>query len=134
MQPAEANNEPVSLPPSPPVGKPKENFFREIVKFSVVALLIVVPVRLFVAQPFIVSGASMEPTFESGEYLIIDELSYHFSEPGRGDVIVFRYPRNPRDFFIKRVVGLPGETVSIQSGTITIEPKGGEVIVLKEPY
>ena len=109
------------------------NFFTELLKFALVAIVIVVPVRLFVAQPFIVSGASMEPTFEHGEYLIIDELSYRFGGPERGDVIIFRYPRNPKEFFIKRVVGLPGETVHIERGSISIEHDGKE-LKLSEPY
>ena len=94
----------------------RDNFFTELLKFALIALIIVVPVRLFVAQPFIVSGASMEPTFETGQYLIVDELTYHFEAPQRGDVIIFRYPKDPSQFFIKRIIGLPGETVTIKDG------------------
>lgn len=111
-----------------------ENFFTELLKFALIAVVIVVPVRLFVAQPFIVSGASMAPTFESGEYLIVDELSYRLGEPERLDVIIFRYPKNPADFFIKRIIGLPGETVQISGDTITITEVAGEKIKLSEPY
>ena len=75
---------------------------------------------MYVAQPFIVEGASMEPNFHGGDYLIIDELSYQFREPMRGEVVVFRYPLNPRNFFIKRIVGLPGEEVEIRGGSIFI--------------
>ncbi len=98
----------------------KENFIKEIVKFTLLALVIVVPIRMFIAQPFIVSGASMDPTFKSGEYLIVDQLTYHIEEPQRGDVIIFRYPIEPSTFFIKRIVGLPGETVKAVSGQLTI--------------
>ncbi len=84
----------------------------EFFKFAVIAVLIVAPIRLWIAQPFIVSGSSMVPTFENGDYLIIDELSYKLSEPKRGDVIVFRYPKNPSQFFIKRIEGMPGETIN----------------------
>ena len=111
-----------------------ENFFTELLKFALIAVVIVVPVRLFIAQPFIVSGASMSPTFESGEYLIVDELSYRLGEPERLDVIIFRYPRNPEEFFIKRVIGLPGETVQIVGDSITITTKGGGTLSLEEPY
>lgn len=83
----------------------------EYIKLVVIAVLIIAPVRLWVAQPFIVSGASMEPTFETGDYLIIDEFSYHFQKPQKDDVIVFRYPLDKSKFFIKRIEGLPGETV-----------------------
>src|SRR6185295_2417670 len=98
----------------------RDSFFTELLKFAVIALIIVVPIRFFVAQPFIVSGASMDPTFHNGQYLIVDELSYRFSPPQRGDVIIFRYPRDPSQFFIKRIIGLPGETVKIQGGSISI--------------
>ncbi|HEX8993824.1 MAG TPA: signal peptidase I [Candidatus Paceibacterota bacterium] len=112
----------------------KENFFVELLKFILIALAIVIPVRLFIAQPFIVSGASMEPTFHTGEYLIIDELSYRFHEPQRDDVIIFRYPRNPSEFFIKRVIGLPGETVHISNDSVSITEQNGTTTVLSEPY
>src|SRR3989344_5658496 len=97
------------------------SYFWEIVRFAVITLLIVVPIRAYVAQPFIVSGVSMVPSFENGEYLIIDELSYLLRTPKRGEVIIFRYPRDPSKFFIKRVVGLPGETVTIRNGEIHIK-------------
>lgn len=112
-----------------------ENPLMEIFRFSLIAILIVVPIRLFIAQPFIVSGASMETTFHSGEYLIVDQVTYHFEKPNRGDVIIFRYPRDPSKFFIKRVIGLPGDTISIEDGVITItneaNPKG---MILSEEY
>ncbi len=78
------------------------------------------PIRLFVAQPFIVSGASMDPTFETGEYLIVDQLSYHFDDPVRGQVVIFKYPKDESKYFIKRVIGLPGETVQIEGTDVTI--------------
>lgn len=107
----------------------KENAIWEFIKVIVVSLAIVLPVRTYVAQPFIVSGASMEPNFHNGEYLIIDELTYEFRPPERGEVVVFRYPLNPSEFFIKRIVGLPKETVEIKSGKIFI---GGAAF--EEPY
>ncbi len=111
-----------------------ENFFTELLKFALIAVVIVIPVRLFVAQPFIVSGASMFPTFESGEYLIVDELSYRLGEPKRLDVIIFRYPKNPEEFFIKRIIGLPGETVKIDGDSIIITTTDGKELSLTEPY
>lgn len=106
----------------------------EIVEFALIALLIVIPVRMFIAQPFIVSGASMEDTFHSGEYLIIDQASYYFEDPSRGDVIVFRYPQDPSKFFIKRVIGIPGDTIDIQGDAVTITTDDGQTISLSEPY
>lgn len=110
-------------------------FVWEMLRTGLIVLLIVLPIRLFVAQPFIVSGASMQPTFSSGDYLIIDQLSYRFEEPDRQDVIVFRYPNNPSKFYIKRVIGLPGETVEVTSSGVKIineENPGG--FLLEEPY
>ncbi len=112
----------------------RENFFTELLKFALVAVIIVVPVRLFVAQPFIVSGASMDPTFDNGQYLVVDELSYRFDEPSRLDVVIFKYPKDPSQYFIKRIIGLPNETVRIDQNSVTITTKNGEEIALNEPY
>ena len=95
-------------------------FFWELIKLIILAVVIIVPIRYFLIQPFFVKGASMEPTFLDGEYLVIDELSYRFREPARGEVIVFRYPQAPSQFFIKRIIGLPGETVRVQDGKVII--------------
>src|SRR5690606_26463161 len=112
-----------------------ENSFLEIARFALIALIIVLPVRWFVAQPFIVSGASMEDTFHDREYLIVDQLSYRFHEPERGDVIIFKYPNDPSKYFIKRIIALPGETISLSGSSVTIknenDPEGFE---LNEPY
>lgn len=107
---------------------------KEIATFLVLAVVIVLPIRLFVAQPFVVEGESMSPTFDSGDYLIVDELSYRLGEVERGDVVVFRYPNNPKVFYIKRVIGLPGETVSINEGKVSILKADGTTITLEEPY
>ena len=92
----------------------------EILKILIISVVIVLPIRYFVVQPFIVRGASMEPTFEDRQYLIIDEISYYFRKPHRGEVVIFRYPRDPSQFFIKRIIGLPGERVEIQGGRVMI--------------
>jgi signal peptidase I len=112
----------------------KDTFFTELLKFALIAAVIVIPIRMFVAQPFIVSGASMDPTFSTGQYLIIDELSYHFEEPKRGEVVIFRYPRDPSQFFIKRVIGLPGETVHIRNNQVSVTAANGTEIDLSESY
>jgi signal peptidase I len=127
---------PVSSSPSPvePEEK-KQSFLGEILNFALIALVVVLPIRMFIAQPFIVSGASMETTFSSGQYLIVDQLSYRFEEPKRGEVIIFRYPKDPSKFFIKRIIGIPGDTIDIKGDNVTITnsefPDGVE---LEEPY
>lgn len=98
----------------------QKNGIWDFFKFIFIVAIIVIPIRLWVAQPFLVNGASMEPTYDNGNYLIIDELSYHLKDPQRNDVIVFRYPKNPSQFFIKRIIGLPGETVNKNDGEITL--------------
>ena len=92
----------------------------EILKTIVIAGAVVFVVRSVLFQPFLVSGASMEPNVQQNNYLIIDELTYHFREPKRGEVVVFRYPGDPSTFYIKRIMGLPGETVVIKSGKVTV--------------
>ncbi len=123
------------LADNPVVEPKKQNFLSDLITFSIFAILIVAPIRLFVAQPFIVSGASMEPTFETGQYLIVDQLSYNFSPPKRGEVVIFRYPKDPSKFFIKRIIGLPNETVQMRGKDVIIKnkehPSG---IILDEPY
>jgi signal peptidase I len=115
--------------------KPKEQSGWELVRFAIIALLIMVPIRIFVIQPFVVSGSSMVPTFENGNYLIVDEISYKFEDPQRYDVIVFRYPNDQKKFFIKRIIGLPGETVDINGSAVTITNKDNpNGFVLGQPY
>jgi signal peptidase I len=108
----------------------------EIVKFAIITLIIVIPIRMFVVKPFIVNGESMDQTFANGQYLLVDELTYRFEKPQRGDVIVFQYPYNPTiQYYIKRIIGLPGDTVRIDNGVVTIinkdNPNG---FTLNEPY
>ena len=113
----------------------KDSSFRELAQFALIALLIVLPIRWFVAQPFIVSGASMEETFHDNDYLIVDQLSYHFDEPERGDVIVFKYPKDPSKYFIKRIIALPGEEIEVAGGSVIIKNEANpEGITLNESY
>lgn len=112
----------------------KENFLQEVIKFSLIALLIVLPIRLYVAQPFIVRGASMEPTFHTGDYVIIDQLTYRFEDAERGDVIIFRHPDDESVFLIKRIIGLPGETLEIIGKEVLVHQKNGETQKLDETY
>ena len=101
-------------------------------KIIVIAAAIVLPIRYFLFQPFIVKGDSMVPNFHSGDYLIIDEISYRFGNPKRGDVVVLKYPLDTNQRFIKRVIGLPGETVEIKSSSIKITGANGGSFILNE--
>ncbi len=115
----------------------------EMVKVFLLAVVVIIPVRVFLFQPFFVQGSSMEPNFEDGQYLVISEFGYKETRLGLGDtrftvdpfktierqdVAVFRYPKNPEQFFIKRVIGLPGEAVEIRRGKViiynTVHPDG----------
>ncbi|MCF7865211.1 MAG: signal peptidase I [Candidatus Pacebacteria bacterium] len=104
-------------------------------KFIFFIIIILLPIRLFVAEPFLVYGSSMEPNFDTGDYLIVDELSYRVSNPKRGDVVVLRPPTDETKHFIKRIVGLPNETIDVKGDQVTIynaaNPNG---LLLKEPY
>ena len=116
--------------------KQEQNFFKEILKASLIALIIVVPIRLFIAQPYIVAGASMDTTFADGHYIIVDQLTYRFNDPERGDVVVFKYPNDTSKYFIKRILGLPGETIVIRDGELLIanSSTSTEGYVLPQPF
>jgi len=107
----------------------------EIVEVFLIAIIAVAAIKYFLIQPFIVNGASMEPNFSDGNYLLIDEISYRLPDPQRGDVVVFRAPTNQSIYYIKRVIGLPGEKIEITSDKVIItnkeHPNGAE---LQEPY
>lgn len=110
------------------------SFILEILKISLIALAIVIPIRYFLFQPFFVKGESMDPNFANGDYLIVDEISYHFRAPERGEVVVFRAPTDQSQRFIKRIIGLPGETVNINNGKITIYNNSGNKILDESGY
>jgi len=97
----------------------------EVFEILAIVLVSIYIIYGFIAQPFLVQGASMEPNFGSGDYLLVDEISYQFRDPVRGEVIVFKNPNNPSEFYIKRVIGLPGEEVLVNDGSVVID---GELI------
>ncbi len=110
-------------------------FVWELFKVTVISLAIILPVRYYLIQPFYVRGASMEPNFYNHEYLIIDQISFRFREIKRGEVIVFRYPRNPQEYFIKRVIALPDESIEIKEGDVYIyNDKNPQGVLIEEPY
>lgn len=101
--------------------KKLSSFFLDILEVFVFAIAIFLFVYLLVMQPHKIKGASMEPNFPDGEYLLTDKVTYRFKEPRRGDVIVFEAPRTDDEEFIKRIIGLPGETVSLKNGSVFID-------------
>lgn len=122
----------------PLVKNKSKEFFKnvwDLVRFATVALAIVIPIRLWIAQPFVVSGESMFPTFNDKEYLIVDEISFILGKENRGDVVVFRYPGDTSRYFIKRIIGMPNETIVINDGKVTIINKENpDGFTLDEPY
>ena len=107
----------------------------EIVEVALVAVISVLIIRSFLIQPFLVSGASMEPNFHNGDYLLIDEVSYRLKKPERGEVIVFHYPGDGNFYYIKRIIGLPGEELEAKNGKIVVYNKEfSDGLVLNESY
>lgn len=107
----------------------------EFLKIAIVAGVTIVLVRYFLFKPFYVKGASMEPNFYDHEYLIIDEITYRLRDPSRGEVIVFHHPENPKEYFLKRIVGLPGERVRVSNGQVTVYNRAHpEGVVVEEHY
>lgn len=104
-------------------------FVFEVVKVVIISLAIILPIRYFLVQPFVVDGASMEPNFYNKEYLVINEISYRFNQPQRGEIVIFKNPENPSVYFIKRMIGLPGEKIEIKKGVVYINDQ-----LLPEPY
>ncbi len=128
------NNDTLQNSPTPQKNQNKKDSVWDMVKFIIFALIIVIPIRMFIAQPFLVKGRSMDPTFHDKDYLIVDELSYILRNPKRGEVIIFRFPGDPKEHFIKRVIGIPGDTIQIINGTVTVITKDGTTLLLDEPY
>jgi signal peptidase I len=114
------------------------SFWGETLQVIILSFIIVIPFRMYIAQPFLVSGPSMDDTFKDGQYLIVDELTYHLRDPHRGEVVIFKYPLDTKKYFIKRVIGLPGDTVEIKHNKVSICKNECQTeedrITLEEPY
>lgn len=96
-------------------------FFLDILEVVVFAIAIFLFIYLLVLQPHKIKGDSMQPNFPNGEYLLTDKVSYRFGEPERGDVVVFEPPGSDGEEYIKRIIGLPGEEVSVKGGRVYID-------------
>ena len=104
-------------------------FLGDILESLIIAIVLAVIIRTFIFQPFYIPSGSMMPTLYRGDRIIVSKLSYRFHPPQRGDIIVFRYPHNPKKTYIKRLIGLGGETVTLADGRLYID--GRET---PEPY
>ena len=112
----------------------KDSWLKDILHIILIIVFVVLPIRFWVAKPFVVSGASMYPTFDTGNYLIVDQLTYKFQDPQRGDVVVFKYPNDPSKYFIKRIIGLPNEKIILENKNVYIQKENSEKIKLEENY
>lgn len=110
-------------------------FFLELVKIAVLAGITIGIVRYFIFKPFYVEGQSMDPTYHEKEYLIIDEISYRFIEPKRGEVVVLKAPTVEKDYYLKRIIGMPGERVKVENDKVIIyNNENSQGVLLEEPY
>lgn len=107
----------------------RKPLWREIIETVGGAVILSVIIMVFIARAFTVDGPSMQPTLLSGERLLIDKITYRFRPPTRGDIVVFKYPADPNTFFIKRVIGVPGDRIEIISGRVYVNDE-----LLEEEY
>ncbi|MDO8444156.1 MAG: signal peptidase I [bacterium] len=120
------------------VSNPARDFWEfliDLIKTGAIVFIIAFALRYFAVQPYIVDGESMMPNYQNREYLLAEKISYSVGNPQRGDVVIFKYPKNPSLNYIKRIIGLPDEKVQIANNQITIfnarHPSG---VVLTETY
>ncbi len=107
---------------------------KEIVKLLVITFILVMPIRIFIAEPYLVKGLSMDPTFKNNDYLIVEKITSRMGNIERGDIIVFKSPLAEKRNLIKRVIGLPGEKIALKDGKFTIEKNDGAKVTLEESY
>ncbi|BAS26032.1 signal peptidase I [Limnochorda pilosa] len=101
-------------------GRVRPSFVAEFVRAATGALILAFVIMTFVARAFTVEGPSMLPTLHTGERLVVERVTYLFRPPRRGEVVVFRYPLDPREYFVKRVVGIPGDRVAVRAGYLWV--------------
>lgn len=104
------------------------DLLKDVVETVLLAIVIYAVVNFLTAR-YIVIGYSMEPTLHSGEYLIVEKISYRFAEPQRGDIIVFDYPLHSEDDYVKRIIGLPGDRITVSDGVVYVND-----FLLEETY
>lgn len=116
--------------PEPVIEQPAnwKRFALDILETLVLAVVLYFGINAVSARVR-VDGFSMRPTLQDGEYILVNKLAYKFSEPVRGDIVVFVFPVNPEEDLIKRIIGVPGDTITIQEGMLTVNG-----VVVDEPY
>lgn len=121
---------------TPPSNQARDffHFIFDLAKTGLAVIILVVLLRSFVVQPYVVEGDSMKYSYVNNEYLLAERISLLRDDIKRGDVVVFRPPQNTSTNYIKRVIGLPGEKVKIENNTITITKTDGQKITLNETY
>lgn len=124
-----AGPSPKETTPARPKGLEKGSWLRSNLEALGMAVLLAIVLRIFVVQAFTIPSGSMIPTLLVGDYILVNKFIYHFRPIDRGDIVVFRSPENPDRDYIKRVVGLSGEEVSIKDGTVFVQAN-----TLDEPY
>lgn len=107
----------------------------DVVFNIVVIVAIVAGIRTFLVSPFQVEGSSMVSTLEDSEYIVINKFVYFIGTPQRGDIVVFRPPNDTSKYYVKRVIGLPGDTVTLRDGNVFLKVAGSDKEMrLDEPY
>ncbi|HOX40642.1 MAG TPA: signal peptidase I [bacterium] len=110
-------------------------FIKDLIKTGLIVFILAFALRYFVIQPYIVEGESMMPNYYNREYLLAEKVSYLIGEPKRGDVTIFKYPKNPSVSYIKRIIGLPGETIKISNNQVIVVNKENPTgKILNESY
>lgn len=136
---SETNQETTPVHDQKPVHpKASQDFWRfgaELIRTAIIVSVLAYGIRAFLIQPFVVEGSSMAPRFQTNDFLIVDKLSYRLHTPSRGDIIVFKYPYDLQTNYVKRIIGLPGETVKIEDGKVEVINKNNpNGFILTEPY
>lgn len=101
----------------------------EFIKTMIIIVALAFAIRVFIIQPFVVEGESMEPTFQSKDYLITEKISYRLRLPKQGEIIIFNPPDKPSENYIKRIIAVPGDKVAVKGGSVYINDR-----IISEPY
>lgn len=107
----------------------RQNWIVEYLESIIIALVLALIIRTFLFQPFFIPSGSMEPTLQVGDRIIVSKFTYYFNELKLGDVVVFKYPLDPKRDFIKRVIGVPGDVIEARDSQLLVNG-----LIVPEPY